>query len=329
MENYRYWIKFAFISIGIVLAMFFAVYYFGGFGAAGTNKETERFIVPRDNSNIDIMRELKAGGFINSEWAFNFALNFEKFGHQIGPGAYKLSNSMNAWQISEIFVEGPYMKWVTIPEGLRKEEIAEILARELGWGSDKKQNWITKDTTISPDHIEGVYFPDTYLIPVAESGAEVAKRLRTKFEENFQEFFKEASSQNIKWTTVVKLASIIQRESSGKEDVALISGILWNRLEKDMRLDIDATLQYARGDMGAGWWAPIKVDDKNIDSPYNTYKYKGLPPHPICNPGLDALRAVLYPEETTCLFYLHDNKGQLHCAEDYDGHLKNIKEFLK
>ncbi|HRY62824.1 MAG TPA: endolytic transglycosylase MltG, partial [Candidatus Paceibacterota bacterium] len=158
---------------------------------------------------------------------------------------------------------------------------------------------------------------------------DVAKRLRVKFEEKYSEFSKEAAKQNIKWTTVVRLASIIQREAAGKEDMPLISGILWNRLDKGVKLEVDASIQYIRGDVGKGFWAPISVSDKKIDSPYNTYMYKGLPPHPICNPGAEAIKAVLYPEKTACIFYLHDPLGKIHCAKDYSEHLKNIKEFLK
>lgn len=329
MQNHNHWVKFIGIVALVIITSFFYLYYLGGFGVVSNSAEIERFIVSKNTSNLDVMRELKAGGFIKSEWAFNFALNFEKFGYQIEPGAYRISKSMTVWKMAGIFINEPYMKWVIIPEGLRKEEVAEILGQELGWSSEKKQNWITKDTANLPDYIEGVYFPDTYLIPVDDSGAEVAKRLRSKFEEKYVEFSEEATKQNIKWTTVVKLASIIQREAAGKEDMPLISGVLWNRLEKEMRLEVDATVQYARGNTGDGWWAPIRPDDKNIDSPYNSYKYKGLPPHPICNPGLEALKASLYPEKTICTFYLHDPLGNIHCAKDYDEHLRNIKEFLK
>lgn len=309
--------------------MFFFAYYFGGFGAAGTNNEPKRFVVSRDSRNLDIIRDLKSEKLINNEWAFNFALNLEKFGHQIKPGAYKINNAMTAWEMAAVFIQDPYMKWVTVPEGLRKEEISEILSEELGWSEEKKLKWVSIDTASPQDYFEGVYFPDTYLIPVDEPGADVAKRLRSKFEEKFADLSKEAAKQNIKWTTVVKIASLIQREASGKKDMSLISGVLWNRLDKGMKLDIDATLQYARGDAGKGWWAQISPSDKEIDSPYNTYKYRGLPPHPICSPGLDALTAVLYPEKTECIFYLHDPLGNIHCAKDYNEHLENIKEFLK
>ncbi len=97
-----------------------------------------------------------------------------------------------------------------------------------------------------------------------------------------------------------------------------------------MPLEIDATIQYARGKSPTGWWAPITPDDiQNIDSPYNTYKHTGLPPTPIASPGLDAITAVLRPEDTDCLYYLHDNNRQIHCAVTYAEHKENIKEYLQ
>jgi UPF0755 protein len=101
---------------------------------------------------------------------------------------------------------------------------------------------------------------------------------------------KKFAEKDVLWTTGLKVASIIQREAAGKEDMALISGVIWNRLLNDQPLEIDATIQYARGNTGSGWWAPIKASDiDNIDSPYNTYKNNGLPPTPISNPGIDAI----------------------------------------
>lgn len=313
----------------MIVVISLGLFYFGYFNAPKSGMEPERFIVPLGMSDMGAKDKLESEGFVKSAWAFNFALNLKKFGVRITPGAYKISKSMDVWRIADVVESGPYMKWAVIPEGLRKEEIADILADELEWNNEIRKKWIEKDTADDPEYIEGVYFPDTYLIPKDESPKDVAKRLRLKFQENFSPFAKEAIRQNIKWTTVVKLASIIQREAAGKDDMPLISGILWNRLDKKMKLEVDVSLQYARGDKGDGWWAPPRAEDKKIESPYNLYINKGLPPHPISNPGTNALRAVLYPEKTDCLFYLHDNSKAIRCAKTYEEHLRNIEEYLK
>jgi UPF0755 protein len=236
---------------------------------------------------------------------------------------------MNAWEIASVLLGKPELVWVVISDGLRKEEIADILSQKLGWDSSMKNEWLTKDTITPPEYFEGVYFPDTYLIPVSETPLQVARRFQAHFNEKFIEYSKEATQNNIKWTTALTLASIIQREAGGKSDMPLISGILWNRLLKNMRLEVDSTLQYARGDAGNGWWAPITVVDKKIDSPFNTYLHTGLPPHPISNPGLAAIDAAINPQKTNCLYYIHDSSKMIHCSADYNSHLENIKRYLQ
>ena len=237
---------------------------------------------------------------------------------------------MNAWQIADKITENPDLKWITFPEGLRKEQIGERLQKLLGWNEEELEKWNNTYTAMSFDNSEGVYFPDTYLIPVKESGLEIANRMIRRFNEATKSQLKEFAKKDILWTTGIKIASLIQREAGGKDDMALISGVLWNRLEKGQKLEIDATIQYAKGKVGDRWWSRvISSDIKTIDSPYNTYKYKGLPPHPIANPGINAINAVLNPEETDCFFYLHDQNRQIHCAVTYKEHLENIEKYLR
>lgn len=247
----------------------------------------------------------------------------------ITPGAYKISKEMTPEQLLQVLHNKPYMKWVVIPPGLRKEEIATLLTPALGWTTKQKTEWITKSTATKPEYIEGVYAPDTYLIPVGEKPADTATRLISKFNEGFAFYLPQFTAKNIKWTSALTLASIVQREASNASDMPLIAGILWNRLNQSITLGVDATLQYIRGNIGAGWWAPITITDKKADSPYNTYIHTGLPPHPISNPGLSAIDAVLNPKATDCLYYLHDKNHITHCATTYTEHQANIELYLK
>ncbi len=287
---------------------------------------TDRFTVSITSTNEGIADNLLQAGFITDAKVFSDTLNKEKT--IITPGVYKLSKTMTAVQIDKVLHGKPYMKWVIIKEGLRKEEIATILATTLGWNSKQKSTWILTDTTSSPEYTEGVYYPNTYLIPVAEEPAQVAKRLIAKFNENFSPYLPQFTAKNIKWVRALTLASIVQREAANNADMPLIAGILWNRLDQNMALGVDATLQYVRGDTGKGWWAPITVADKQTDSPFNTYKYKGLPPHPISNPGVPAIEAVLNPTKTDCLYYIHDKNRITRCAVTYEEHLQNIQKYL-
>lgn len=286
-------------------------------------------IIPRGEDPSVVFGTLDEEGYARNEAALKLLLRLRGVPAELSPGAYRISKGMSTWVLADRIADGPFMKWIVIPEGYRKEEIAEVLARELGWSSEEKTRWIEVDTAPDLDHVEGVYFPDTYLIPVEESPARVAERLRARWSERFAPFAAEAANQNIKWTTLMKIASLVQREAAGADDMPLIAGVIWNRLLAGQRLEIDATLQYVKGSEEVGWWPSVRSDDKMLDSPFNTYKNSGLPPHPIANPGVAAIEAVLFPEETDCFFYLHDPEGGIHCAKDYEGHQMNIERYLR
>lgn len=298
------------------------------FNAPQSQEEKTVFIVNRSQTETQTLDKLKTQGLIRNKWALKLVLFLKQ--NKIESGGYTVSKSMSAWQIANKLISAPDMKWVVVPEGLRKEQIGETLASTFNWSDEELDKWNTEYTKMRIDYIEGTYFPDTYLIPVDEGGFKIAERMTRRFDEQFAPYISQFAQQNILWTTGLKLASIIQREAGGKDDMLLIAGILWNRLNQDMNLEIDATVQYARGKAEAGWWAPVtSLDIQNIDSPYNTYKNKGLPPFPISNPGIEAIEAVLYPAETDCLYYLHDSKRQIHCAKTFEEHQTNIEKYLR
>ena len=312
----------------VITGLFLAQYLF--FAASQLQEKKEVFTVGLKQSESQILDKLKSQGFIKNKTAINLILSLRRKHNAIQPGGHTVSKNLNAWQIVERLTADPDMKWVVIPEGWRKEQIGELLAKTFNWSDSDLDNWNTSITRMKIDYIEGTYFPDTYLIPTADSGFDMAQRMTRNFDEKFAPYVGQFAEQNIRWTTGLKVASIIQREAAGKDDMPLIAGILWNRLNSDMNLEIDATVQYARGKIDTGWWAPITADDiRNIDSPYNTYKNKGLPPFPIDNPGLDAIEAVLHPTETDCLYYLHDSDRQIHCAKTFEEHQANIEKYLK
>lgn len=299
------------------------------FSAPQKQAEAELVVFGINTTEPEIVQKLHDQGFIRSKWAFDFALFVKGKGGKIELGGYRLSKSMNTWKLVDVIATKPAMKWLVIPEGLRKEEIGERLAEIFGWSEEDLEKWNAVYTKMKYDYVEGVYFPDTYLIPVEEGGLEIAQRMINRFNEKFAPYSDKFLERNVRWTTGLKIASIVQREAAGEEDMPLIAGILWNRLLEEKKLEVDATVQFARGKTDAGWWAPIKPEDKEIDSPYNTYKYEGLPPHPIANPGLAAIEAVMDSEETDCLFYLHDSDGQIHCAKTFEEHESNIDIYLR
>ena len=299
------------------------------FGPAGVSKQTEVFVVPQNKEDYNLTKVLKENKFIKNEKGFEFIIdNFSK-GKEVKSGGYRLSQNMNAWQVMKKITGKQDLFWVTISFCPRKEQVGEKLAGILGWNQKQLSNWNTIYKNIKPEYFEGVYYPDTYLIPADESETQVAERFINRFNEKFSPLVYEFVAKNIKWTTGLKIASLIAREAGGVEDMRLISGIIWNRLDEGMPLQIDATMQYTLGKNADGsWWGNINLDEKQSDSPYNSYLNKGLPPTPICSPNIDAIEAVLNPEETDCLYYLHDNNKQIHCAKTYKEHLVNINKYL-
>ena len=302
----------------IVIGAF--VFYQHQFSAPQKEAETERIVVNLTTTEEELIPKLKEQGYIRSEWAFNYVLKKKGWQGKIEPGGYKVSKSMNAWELADTLVNHPYQKWVVIPEGLRKEEIAERMQEKLGWAESTKKEFVANSK-------EGYLFPDTYLLNLDYTGREVARRMQNKFNEEVADLFKEARENNIRNDTLIVLASLVQREAASEKEMPLIAGIIWNRWLQDMKFEIDATVQYALGEPG-NWWRPVTPEEYKIESPYNTYLHKGRPPAPICNPGLAAIDAVINSEDSEYLYYLHDSKGQIHPAKTYREHLENIDKYL-
>jgi UPF0755 protein len=311
----------------LALIIFIGIYFTYSLKAPDNSAKQEIVIINSESPDAAAL-ELEDKGFIKSFNAFNFAYKF-KGNKKIEPGGYYLSKNMNALKVIDELNKGADLKSITIPEGIRKEQIGERLQKLLGWSDEELDQWNSLYSDSNTDYKEGVYFPDTYLIPVNETPTQVANRMIGNFNDKFAPYFDKFAEKNIKWTTALKIASLIEREAAGEHDMKLISGVMWNRLNNGERLDIDATIQYAIGKRNGQWWSRVTGEDiRDTNSPYNTYKIKGLPPTPIANPGLTSIEAVLNPEETDCYFYLHDRSRQIHCSVTYEEHLENIDKYL-
>ncbi len=256
----------------------------------------------------------------DSSWPFlnNLLDNSEKW----------LSQNFNIWKLYQNLAN-PSSRYVVLNSGLRKEEVAAILAKELGWNDDERYIFIVMDQRLDKKNMEGYYTPGSYIIPNSAKPSVAYKTIMTKFDEEIKSQYASSTAQIINIDLALKIASIIEREAGGKDDMRLISGVIWNRIFKEMRLEMDATLQYAKGNSKDGWWTNVESKDKYIDSPYNTYKNAGLPPTPISNVSISAIKAALNPKKTKCIFYLHDRRGNIHCSVTYKEHLANIKKYYK
>ena len=324
MKKYFYILVFVIL---ILIAALVGVWYY--FGPPGKSVVVEVFVVPEKPAGFDLIKNLKSQGFIKNSSGFMFLRDKLAPGFEIKPGGYNLRQNMYAWEVLAKIKGNPDLVWFTVNGCPRKEQIGEKLQKLLGWSDKVLRDWNTLYSDIKTENYEGVYYPDTYLIPVSETAAQIARRFIGRFNEKFAPLSDSYLAAGIKWTTGIKIASLIAREAAGAADMHLISGIIWNRLNTGMPLQIDATMQYTRGKNPDGsWWGSVDLREKQSDSPYNTYLYKGLPPTPICSPNIDYIEAALNPDPTDCLFYLHDSNEQIHCAKTYAGHLKNIKKYL-
>ena len=192
------------------------------FGVPESQEKKEIFTVGLKQNESQILDKLKSQGLIKNKLAFNLVLSLKRKQNAIRPGGYNVSENMTAWQLAEKLTADPDMKWVVIPEGWRKEQIGELLTEVFGWSDDDLERWNSEVTKMKIDYIEGTYFPDTYLIPVSDSELDIANRMTRRFDEQFAPYVSQFATQNIKWTTGIKLASIIQREAAGKDDMPLI-----------------------------------------------------------------------------------------------------------
>jgi UPF0755 protein len=168
-------------------------------------------------------------------------------------------------------------------------------------------------------------FPDTYYFPIDVSGKEVVDTMLKNFERKITPYLKEIEKSGKTLKEIIIMASLIEKEVKTKEEKELASGVLWKRLKVGMPLQVDATINYITGKNTT----KILLEDLKIDSPYNTYKYKGLPPAPICNPGLESILAALYPKESDYWYYLSKPDGQTLFFKDYEEFIVAKKKYLK
>ncbi len=281
------------------------------------------FVVGRGEGVRRIAANLASDHLIRSPTAFFLLVKFMGLERSLQAGDFRLNRSMNAREIARELTHGYLDAWVTTLEGWRVEEIANRLAKDL----DIPESEFLKVAR------EGFMFPDTYLIPRDATPAAVAKIFLDTFNQKVTDQMKEvAKEQGLTFEDALILASIVEREGQTDEDRPIIAGILLKRLKADWPLQADATLQYALGYQLAEktWWKKsLNEEDKKIRSPYNTYRSPGLPPAPISNPGLAAIKAVLYPQDSPYWFYLHDAEGNVHYARTVEEHNENIATYLQ
>ena len=235
------------------------------------------------------------------------------------------------WYQSIASVAGMDVRLVTIDPGMRKEQVADAFAKALDWNDAEKEAFLTPAASSTLPLAEGSFAPGSYAVVSGTTPDEAQALVDKHFTDDVLDHYGTATAAVVPLDEALTIASLIQREASGPGDMRIISGIIWNRLFAGMKLQIDATVQYAKADNPAirSWWpAVLPRDLYSRKSPYNTYLHQGLPPTPIANPSVAAVLAALNPVKTSCMYYFHDDAGRFHCADTYAEHVALLKQYF-
>ncbi|MBI3093021.1 MAG: endolytic transglycosylase MltG [Candidatus Levybacteria bacterium] len=320
------------LTLFLVFTIFFLGLFFwwkNGLSAVNSADKTQKiFVIQKGEGVREIANKLKREGLIKDAVVFFIFVKKEGLDGKIQAGDFRLSPSMTAFDIAQTLTHGTLDVWVTIPEGKRAEEIAEILKISVPSYQSSWRNELVKH--------EGYLFPDTYLIPKDADIDLVITIMKNNFEKklaaiwpsNKQSLF--ANKTRLSKEEVIIVASMIEREAKFEQDRPLVASVILNRIEIGMKLDIDATIQYALGyqeDEKTWWKKGLTKDDLAVNSSYNTYLNRGLPPAPISNPGLAVMRAVINSEDTNYLYYISDRSGKNHYAKTLEEHNANIERY--
>ncbi len=280
-------------------------------------KQKKKIEVYPNMSAKQVGKILKKEKLILDEELFRWMIYFTMSEKKIKPGYYELSFSFTTLPIIYKLTRGTKLIKVTIPEGFTVQQIATRLY-EKGIISDP----IELITYVKTKNLEGYLFPETYFFDYRQNVRTVVERMLKEFYKNYTEEFNKRAYE-LKFTThqVVILASIIEKEAKTYDEKRIVSGVFHNRLKKNWYLESCATVRYALNKFKE----PLTYKDLEVNSPYNTYKRLGLPPNPICNPGLDSIKAVLYPENTDNMFFFTADNNTHIFSRYYNQHLQKQK----
>lgn len=298
-------------------------------------------VVPKGATAKSVAAALAEKGLIRSELAFRFVAQATGSSSGIKPGAYKVSRAMSISEILDKLVLGDVAAvWVTIPEGYTVEQVADRLS-ERGLVNHAEFAALARNgaqefsdiLNIPAQGLEGYLYPETYLIPLQPDARDVARQMLETFKSKVADSLGgeitgrtpdgEEHSKPEALHRVIIVASMIEREARVAADRPLVSAVIWNRLRIGMKLDIDATVQYALGRHRSR----LYYRDLEAESPYNTYTHAGLPPGPISNPGIDSIKAAIHPAEVDYFYYVARPDGSHVFSRTLDEHNAAIRRI--
>ncbi len=294
------------------------------------NSETS-LVVPRGSTGHEVANLLAARRIIASPLAFELLARFERKQSSMQAGEFRFSAHMTLPEVLRQLVEGgrQVAVWVTIPEGFTAKQIAQTLAEhKLGDENDLARTFSRDSLTFGQTKsatLEGYLFPDSYLVPTDAHPEQIARLMTDQFRRELPPDAEAlAKRRGLTIPQVVTLASLVEREAKADDERALMAGVYYNRLERGMPLEVDATIEYTfprHKDV-------ITYADLASDSPYNTYKHVGLPPTPIANPGRASLLAAFHPQPSAYLFYVYMGNGHHAFSRTLAEHNANVARYV-
>ena len=281
--------------------------------------EDTLFLVNKGDSLNKIAQSLQDKGLVKDKHIFILFSKINKIYPQIKAGEYLFNGEFSVKQTAEKLSSGKvYLRKVTFPEGLTSTEIAKIL---------HKENFLSKDEFAAP--AEGSILPETYAYMRGDSPEKIIKQAQKAMQNVLEQAWQERD-QNLPLQSkeeLLILASIVEKETGIGMERAQVASVFVNRLRLGMLLQTDPTVIYALTNGKEDLNRPLTRKDLSIDSPYNTYKYAGLPPTPICNPGKDAIYAAAHPSETPYLYFVASGNGGHNFAATLSEHNENVRKW--
>jgi UPF0755 protein len=274
--------------------------------------------LPAGASASDVAAILSEADIISSRVVFLLAARITGDANHLKAGTYLLAPRSSVLKIVRQIASGKarYVR-VTVPEGFTSRQIAELLAAQR---LADRERFLT---LVNERRLEGYLFPQTYFIGPGSSEEEIIGKMTREFRRNFTETLsRRAQELNMSEPDVLTMASIVEKEAVRQEERPLIAGVFYNRLKKHWYLESCATVQFALGEHKAR----LTLNDVRVNSPYNTYRHFGLPPGPICSPGLASIKAALYPAETDDMFFVAASSGAHVFSRYFSEHVRNKRK---
>ena len=292
-------------------------------------------VIPTGSNSRDIGELLEEKGVIESAMGFRVAAYLDGGAEDIQAGRYEIPTGLSANDaLAQLLEDGPIVEFVTVtfPEGSWLTDFARILDEKTHIDGKEFLKLVTTGKIESQyrpegiDTMEGLLFPSTYQIVENDTAESVANRLAGEFEKQVESLdFSRAEELGVTPYEAITIASMIEAEAALDEERPMVARVIYNRIAEEMELGIDATVQYAIGEHKE----ELTVSDLDVDSPYNTRKYPGIPPTPIGAPGKASLEAALEPADGPWLYYvLNDCEGHHAFSESYDEFLANKDVYL-